>query len=118
MRAVHASAGPLAPLLKAPQTGLNAGIGQWRRRPNGDWQAEIEVQNTGSQPALFVKLGVEEFPGAHAYVEDNYFFLPPKESRRMRVSLATAQGRQPPAAFPIVHVGPWNSKIVEVRNVP
>ena len=50
---------PLAGLLKAPPTKLKASLGGWHKDANGDIRTDVEVQNTGAFPALFVKLDVK-----------------------------------------------------------
>ncbi|MEI7899998.1 MAG: sugar-binding domain-containing protein [bacterium] len=104
---------PLAALLKAPRTELKASRVKWREAPNGDREGFVDVQNTGNHPALFVKLWVEESPGTHAYFGDNYFFLLPKASRRVRVALSGMDVRQPSATPPAVRIGAWNSAATE-----
>ncbi len=101
-------AAPLAGLLKAPATLLHASISPWCRQPNGDIQAEIEVRNAGTVPALFVKLDFQEPPG-RVYLSDNYFFLPPKETRHIQVTLSQAEGEVQRATLPHITVSLWNS---------
>jgi hypothetical protein len=111
--AAHGPQPPLAALLKAPRTVLKASRVKWREAPNGDREGVVDVQNTGNHPALFVKLWVEAPPGTHAYFGDNYFFLLPKASRRVRVALSGMDVRQPSVKPPAVRIGAWNSATTE-----
>jgi len=50
------------------------------------------------------------------YLGDNYFFLPPKESRRVRITLSGSEGQPRPSVPPEVQIEAWNARRTEVRN--
>ena len=114
--AIKPPAAPLAGLLKVPTTELKASLGPWRKDAHGDLKAEITVQNAGARPALFVKLSVEELPGAHVFMEDNYFFLPPKETRRVRITVSAAEGNALPSSSILITASAWNTNNAEALS--
>ena len=77
---------PLKALLSAPAAQLKLKT-KWQQTKPRYMTAEIEVTNTSRNPALFVNLSADIAEGARAYYSDNYFFLPPGESRRVQLSI-------------------------------
>lgn len=107
---------PLASLLTTPRTELETHLGRWRTDTKGDRWAELDVRNRGGHPALFVQLSVLEQPDVRAYLSDNFLFLTPGESRRVRIALSLTEGTHHPSMPPVVQVEAWNAERTEVRN--
>ena len=108
--------GPLARMLKAPQTTLAASISDMTVGKNGEKNFTLEIKNAGKAPALVVSIDepaasetlAGSYPASrnHSWFEDNYFFVPSGETRSIRVSLPAGISTQ-------LRVKAWNSDAVE-----
>ena len=109
--------GPLAGLLKAPATKFAAKVSGLSTGTDRARDFSLEIKNTGAAPALMVTIDEppaseslnNSYPAGRNYsgFEDNYFFIPPGETRMVKVSLpATAPGT--------IRIKAWNSNPVEI----
>ena len=108
--AVGQTAPPMRPLVGGPQTSLRLALLPGRGAPGrAEPMGVVEVQNTGSVPALFVKLGVNSAIEMQVYWEDNYFLLLSGERRRVGFSLVEPPGTSASPRPITFQAGAWNS---------
>ena len=105
----------IADLLKAPPAALTARLGKWQQEANGEKHAILEVENPGDTPALFVKLDRKPPAAARVYFEDNYFFLPLHEGRRIRITLPSDRNAKADEDPVTLQIKAWNSEPIEIR---
>jgi len=108
--------GPLARMLKAPQTTLAASVSGLTVGKNGEKYFALEIKNAGAAPALVVSIDepaaaetlANTYPASrnHSWFENNYFLVPPGETRSISVSL-------PAGISTPLRVKAWNSDAVE-----
>lgn len=73
-----------------------------------EWQGEVEIRNTGTIPALLIRLNLKGGDGEQilpVIYSDNYFSLMPNESKKIKVSYRDEDGR---GQAPYVEVSGFN----------
>jgi beta-mannosidase len=97
----------LKKMLNAEQTTIKAQIAD----KNESGSFSVEIKNTGKNPALFVEITTGGTEGIRVYFSENYFFLPPGESRMVDVSVKEDTGQ---LSFPGLIIKAWNRNVLTV----
>lgn len=107
------SGGPwLKPTVERRRTGLRLDLLHERATEAGRSVVRLRVENVGSLPAFPVKIDV--YGGRRAFfATDNFFWLPPGESREIDVDVLWRDGRRDRAWQ--IAVSAWNAEAKSVR---
>lgn len=104
-------------MLDAAPTKLEIKSEDFKPAGQDQWQTTVEVKNTGDKNALYVALNVETKGACHAYFGDNYFFLPPGQTRKIPVNLTSCKSEIIAKGVP-VSAKAWNSAEETIRVRP